>query len=145
MADDKVAAAFDRLDADDVPDTVDQAALERLQTVARLLDDLVPIPGTDYRIGLDPIVGNVPVVGDALSAGVSLYIVAESARLGVSFGTLVRMLATVAVDAVGGSIPVIGPVFDAVWKANKWNVAMALADVSDDRLDEGRAVEIEVE
>lgn len=144
MADDKVAAAFDRLDADDVPDTVDQAALERLQTVARLLDDLVRVPGTDFRVGLDPIVGSVPIVGDALSAGVSLYIVAESARLGVSYGTLLRMLAMVGVDAAGGSIPIVGTVFDAFWKANKWNVAMALADVSRHRLDEERAVEIEV-
>jgi hypothetical protein len=145
MPEDTVAAAFEQVDRGDVPPTVDQAALDRMRTVARLLDELVTVPGTDFKIGLDPVVGAIPVVGSALSAGVSLYIVAESARLGVSYGTLMRMLANVSVDTVGSSIPIVGALFDSLWKANKWNVAMALADLSQRRLDEERAVEIEVQ
>lgn len=145
MADDKVTAAFDRLDPSEIPDSVDEAALHRMQTVATLLDELVRVPGTNFKIGLDPLLSSVPVVGDALSAGVSLYIVAESARLGVSYSTLVKMLANVGIDAVGGSVPIVGLLFDAVWKPNKWNIAMALADLSADRFDDERAVEIEIQ
>lgn len=148
MADDSSGAAesYDRLDPDDVPDTVDEAALERMRTVAKLLDEAVTIPGTQFKVGLDPFIGAVPVVGDALSLGVSLYIVGESARLGVSYGTLLKMLANVSIDAVGGSIPYVGLVFDAFWKANKWNLELLFEELEGGRgLNEERAVEIEVE
>ncbi|MBV0903572.1 DUF4112 domain-containing protein [Halomicroarcula salina] len=101
-----------------------------MAAVATLLDESVEIPGTDYRVGIDPLLGVVPGAGDAVAAGVSLYIVLESARLGVSYGTLLAMLANVSVDAVGGSVPVLGALFDAVWKANKWNVELAVEDLA---------------
>lgn len=129
MTDDQVAAAFDGIDVDELPDSVDQAAVERVRRVAYLLDESVPVPGVDYRIGVDPLLSAVPGVGDALSAAVSLYIVAESARLGVPFTTLVKMLATVTLDTAGGMLPVVGPVFDAVFKSNKWNVELLLDEI----------------
>jgi hypothetical protein len=116
----------------EIPESVDRAAVERMRTVAYVFDDLVGIPGTNSRIGLDPILGSVPVVGDAVSAAFSLYIVAESARLGVSYKTLLAMLANVAIDTGGGAIPYVGTLFDAVWKANKWNIEMALADLTEE-------------
>ncbi|MFC5970301.1 DUF4112 domain-containing protein [Halomarina salina] len=106
----------------DVPDSVDEAALDRMRAVADLLDEAVTIPGTDVKVGLDPIVSAIPVVGPALSAGVSLYIVLEAANLGVPFTTVVRMLGNVTVDVATGSIPVVGPIFDTFWKTNAWNV-----------------------
>lgn len=112
---------------DELPDGVDEAAVARMRTVARLLDDSVRVPGTTRRIGLDPIIGVLPVAGDALTTGLSLYIVLESARLGVPTRTLVRMVANVAVDAAGGSVPVVGDLFDATFKANQRNVDLALA------------------
>jgi hypothetical protein len=130
MTDDQVAAAFDGIDVEELPDSVDQAAVERVRRVAYLLDESVPVPGVDYRIGVDPLLSAVPGVGDALSAGVSLYIVAESARLGVPFTTLVKMLATVTLDTAGGMVPVVGPVFDAVFKSNKWNVELLLEEIA---------------
>lgn len=148
MADDSsgVAESFDGLDAGDVPDSVDDAALDRMRTVARLLDEAVTVPGTDFKVGLDPLLGSVPVVGDAVSAVVSLYIVGESARLGVSYGTLLKMLANVGIDAAGGAIPYVGVVFDAFWKANKWNLELLLEELEVDLgIDQERAVEIEVE
>ncbi|MFC7070969.1 DUF4112 domain-containing protein [Halobaculum lipolyticum] len=106
----------------DLPESVDEPALRRVRTVARVMDEAVRVPGTDTWIGLDPVLGVLPGAGDLVAGGVSLYIVAEAAYLGVPLTTIVRMLANVAADAVLGSVPVVGPVFDALVKANAWNV-----------------------
>lgn len=90
--------------------------------ISQLLDEAVRIPGTSFRIGLDPVVGILPVAGDAVATAISLYPVAEAYRFGASKSTLTKMLTLVAVDSIIGSIPVVGPVFDAFWKANKWNL-----------------------
>lgn len=129
-ADAPVVDAFDG----EIPESVDVAAVRRMRAVARLLDESVRVPGTRFRIGLDPIVGILPGAGDALTGALSLYVVVESARLGVSYTTLLRMLANVGIDVVGGSVPVLGDLFDAMWKANVRNVELALADLaSNDR------------
>ncbi len=133
---DEVAAAFDGIDPADVPESVDRAALERMRTVAMVLDESIEIPVIEYRIGVDPLLSMIPGVGDALSAGISLYIVIESARLGVSFTTLLGMLARITVDVAGGSIPFVGPVFDAVFKANTWNVEAAMDDLFGENRDD---------
>lgn len=100
-----------------------EGAVERANAVADLLDEAVTVPGTEYQVGLDPILGILPVGGDAVSAAASMYVVAEAANAGVPPETLARMVALVGVDAVVGSVPVLGTLFDAAWKANKWNVA----------------------
>ena len=128
MERDDFADEFDGYDGE-IPEGVDRAAVERMRTVVRVFDDLIDVPKTNTSIGLDPILGLVPVVGDLASAAFSLYIVAESARLGVSYRTLVAMLANVAIDTAGGAVPYIGTLFDAVWKANKWNFEMAMSDL----------------
>jgi len=107
----------------DLPESVDEPALRRVKTVARLMDEAVRVPGTNTWVGLDPVLGVVPGAGDAVAAGVSLYIVVEAAYLGVPLTTVVRMLANVTADAVLGSIPVVGPVFDTFLRANTWNVS----------------------
>ncbi|MFW5935384.1 MAG: DUF4112 domain-containing protein [Halolamina sp.] len=146
---DEIAAAFDGVDPADVPESIDSAALQRMRTVAMVLDESIELPVIEYRIGVDPLLSMLPGVGDAISAGISLYIVVESARLGVSFTTLLGMLARISVDFVGGSIPIVGPVFDAAFKANKWNVEAALEDLfpasSDDEAADRTVVEIPVE
>ncbi|WP_338742351.1 DUF4112 domain-containing protein [Haloplanus salilacus] len=141
---------------ENVPKSVDRAALERMQTVAYVLDDSIRVPGMDYRVGLDPLLGSIPVVGDIASGAFSLYIVLESARLGVGYTTLVAMIANVSLDVAGGMIPYAGTVFDAVWKANKRNLELVIEDLTDDDSNSGHAedessesesggVEIEVE
>lgn len=99
----------------------EEAALDRVRTVTRLLDEAVRIPGTDFRIGLDPVLSILPVAGDLAGALLSLYPILEAYRLGVPWRTLAAMVLLVAVDAVAGSVPVLGSVFDALWKANEWN------------------------
>lgn len=124
------AAGFDGDLEDGLPASVDRAAVERMRTAARLLDESIPVPGTGYRIGIDPVLGVLPVAGDAVGAGLSLYIVVEAARLGVSTRTILRMLANLSLDVVGGSVPYLGGLFDAVWKANRRNVDLVLADLA---------------
>lgn len=109
---------------------IDAPGLTRMRTIAHLLDESIPVPGTSFRVGIDPLIGLLPVSGDLVGAGLSLYLVAEAGRLGVSTLTLVRMLANVSVDLLVGSIPVIGTLFDASWKANKRNLELARNDLS---------------
>lgn len=100
----------------------DAPAVRRARAVANLLDEAVRVPGTNFRIGLDPFVGVLPVAGDSLAALLSLYPVFEAYRQDVPRSTIATMLLFVGIDAVVGSVPVLGPIFDAVWKANVWNV-----------------------
>lgn len=125
-----MSAEFEsRFDIDydgELPESVDEAALKRMETVAYVLDESVRVPGIGVRIGIDPVVGALPVAGDVASAALSLYIVAESAYLGISLTTLVEMLASITIDVAGGAIPYAGTVVDALWKANKRNVGLAM-------------------
>ena len=71
------------------------------------------------------------MAGDVVSAGVSLYIVAEPAYLGVSLTTPVRMLESITVDVVGGSTPAVGTLADVAWKANEHNVGLGVGDLAE--------------
>lgn len=128
--------AEDPADADagastDLPSDADRARLARLRRLSHALDSAVAIPGTNVRIGLDPIVGLLPVVGDAPTTAASAYVVAEAAALGAPRTTLVRMCLNLLVDAVVGSIPLVGDAFDAVWRANDRNVRLLQARIDD--------------
>jgi hypothetical protein len=110
---------------DDLPDNAspaEHAALRRTRTVANLLDEAIRVPGTNYRIGIDPIVGLLPVSGDIVTGLIGLYIVAEAAFVGTPPAVLARMVGNVLADVVVGSIPIVGDAFDAVWKSNVKNV-----------------------
>lgn len=102
----------------------DPPGLNRARRVAYLLDESLRVPVLGVRVGLDPLVGVLPIGGDVVAAMASLYIVAEAAKAGVPRRTLAKMLGLVAVDTVVGSVPVVGVLLDAFWTANRWNVAM---------------------
>lgn len=101
-----------------------ERSLARARSMAKLLDSSLTIPGTGRKIGLDPLLGLVPFVGDFIGALLSGYIVLAAARAGVPTFTLIRMLANVGADTLAGSIPILGDVFDAAWKSNAKNVAL---------------------
>ena len=106
------------------------SALQRVRTLTHLLDNAITIPGTSYRIGLDPLLGLLPGAGDIAGSVLSAYIILEAARFGLPRETLVRMLINLASDAALGSLPIVGDVFDATWKANSRNLALLEAHVN---------------
>ncbi len=100
------------------------ARLKRLRRLAWLIDGVFKLPGTRFRFGLNSLVGLVPVGGDAVLGALSLYIIYEAAQLGVPGPQLARMFGNVALEVVGGSVPVLGDVFDMALKANLRNLAI---------------------
>lgn len=102
----------------------EEARFKRVRLLSRLLDEQFRIPGTTYRLGLDGLLGLIPGVGDAAGAILSVYILYEAIRLGAPSTVLLRMIANIGIDTVGGAIPVVGDIFDMAWKANKKNAAL---------------------
>ena len=97
---------------------------ERLRFVAWLLDSSIPVPGTRFTIGVDALIGLVPLIGDLIGVLASTYILAEAGRMGVGRAVLARMAFNVALEGVVGIVPLFGDVFDAGWKANVRNVRL---------------------
>lgn len=98
-----------------------EAVREHVRRLAWLLDNAFVIPGTRIRVGIDPLLGLIPVLGDIISMLIGGYIIFLAAGLGVSRVVLARMWLNIAVDTVIGSIPLAGDVLDAAWKANQMN------------------------
>lgn len=101
-----------------------QARLERLRRWSTLLDSAFAVPGTGMRFGWDPIVGLIPILGDLLTPLFSILILRTAMQLGVPRVVQARMLLNVFVDAVAGSVPFLGDLLDAAWKANEWNMRL---------------------
>ena len=98
--------------------------LARARTLARLLDSAAKVPGTGIRFGADAILGLIPGLGDVAGAALAGYLVILAQRLGAPRAVVLRMLANVAVDTLGGTIPVLGDLFDVAYKSNTRNVAL---------------------
>jgi hypothetical protein len=106
------------------------ASLQRLRKLSRLLDNAISIPGTTFRIGLDPILGLLPGAGDFVGTALSAYIVIEAARLGLPRDTLGRMVFNILTESVLGVVPVLGDLFDFAWKANTKNMELLEAHLN---------------
>lgn len=102
----------------------DERRLDGFRRIAQLLDSAFPVPGTSYRIGLDPIVGLLPGIGDLISPLFTIALLLEARELGVPKVVQARMLFNVAIDTVVGTVPVLGDLFDFAWKANDKNLAL---------------------
>jgi hypothetical protein len=98
------------------------ARLKRIKRLAWLVDAAFVIPGTTFRFGLNSLIGLAPGAGDAVLGVVSLYIIHQAAQLGVPRHLLMRMIGNVAVEVIGGSVPVLGDLFDVALKANLRNI-----------------------
>lgn len=95
---------------------------ERLVT---LLDDRFRIPGTDFRFGLDPIIGILfPGIGDAVTGAGSIGLLALALRRGVPRVVMFRMILNILVDVVAGALPIVGDIFDAAYKSNRRNLEL---------------------
>lgn len=114
---------FDRI-ARDIPGFGrDPASIRRrIEAMEAVLEGLFVIPGTKYRVGLDSLVGLVPVVGDLATAAMGAWIVWEARNLGMSKWQITRMAANVGIDTVVGAIPFAGDLFDFLYKSNTKNL-----------------------
>ncbi len=106
------------------PNNSHVASLRRLRRISHLLDNAIAIPGTKYRIGLDPILGLIPGGGDLIGSVFAGYVVFKSAQMGVPQETLVKMAANIVFDTVAGTVPVAGDLLDVAWKANVKNIEL---------------------
>lgn len=94
----------------------------RIEGMEQLLENSFVIPGVNYRVGLDSIVGLVPVIGDFVSAAMGMYIVWEAKNLGMPKWKLWRMTGNVAFDTAVGAVPVVGDALDFVFRSNTRNL-----------------------
>lgn len=101
-----------------------EQSLARLDLIARLMDGAFVLPGTNIRMGLDALIGVVPVVGDLVSGVISSYLIWEAKRLGAPRWLIARMVANTAIDTVFGAVPVLGDAFDVLFRANLKNMAL---------------------
>ena len=97
---------------------------KQLDWIAKLMDSQFNIPGTNFRFGLDGIIGLIPGAGDLSTFAVSAYLVTIMARNGASGYVLARMVMNVLIDALFGMIPILGDIFDIAFKANMRNVKL---------------------
>ena len=96
--------------------------LQRIRRIANLLDTAIGIPGTKFRIGLDPILGLIPGGGDLITASISAYMIYLAARFGLKKEEIGKMIFNVGIETVAGSVPIVGDIFDAYFKANIRNL-----------------------
>lgn len=102
----------------------EKGELALIRQIRKWMDEAVTIPGSKLKVGLDPIIGLIPVIGDLSSAAIGGYILHAANKLGVPTNVMVRMLFNLVIDALIGFIPVVGDYLDVLYKANSKNVAL---------------------
>lgn len=100
------------------------AVRRRVEAMEQLLERSFVIPGTKMPVGLDAVIGLIPIVGDLVTMVMGAYIVWEARNLGMSRFHLLRMAANVGIDTLLGAIPVIGDAFDFFWRSNSRNLRL---------------------
>ena len=103
---------------------LNEEKLLRLKTLSHKLDEAITIPGTERKIGIDPIIGLIPGAGDLVGGMLSLYIMHAGITMGASRKDIIRMFGNVALEFIIGCIPIVGDLFDATWKSNQRNVKL---------------------
>lgn len=99
-----------------------QSVRARIEGLERLLEGLIDVPILGRKVGLDAILGLVPVAGDAVSAAMGLYLVWEARNLGMPKWQLWRMAGNVGFDTLIGAVPVAGDLFDFLYRSNSRNL-----------------------
>jgi len=117
------------------PSARKQAARERLVTLTRLMDGLFEIPLVGRKVGLDAVIGLVPVIGDLVSASIGLYLVREARELGASRWLQARMIGNLLLDFLVGAVPVLGDFFDVLMRAHQRNLRMLQKELGEPYVD----------
>lgn len=95
---------------------------QRVEALELLLERSFRIPGINYPIGLDAVVGLVPVLGDIVTTAMGAYLVWEGRNLGMPRWKLWRMAGNVAFDTAVGAVPVVGDAADFLFRSNTRNL-----------------------
>ena len=95
-----------------------------LERFSKLLDSEFRLPGTNFRFGLDPILGMVPGWGDTVTYVMSALLILSMMQKGASGKLVMKMIGNAAIDMLVGSIPVLGSIFDFAYKANDRNLRL---------------------
>jgi hypothetical protein len=98
------------------------ASRRRIEAMEKLLERVVRIPGINRPVGLDVMLGLVPVVGDIAAAALGSYIIWEARNLGLSKFQMLRMMGNVGFDAVLGFVPLVGDAADVLFRSNTRNL-----------------------
>ncbi|YCM43372.1 DUF4112 domain-containing protein [Verrucomicrobiaceae bacterium 227] len=114
---------------EDPPPRPDKATISKW--IAYLLDDLIKVPGTNKRIGLDPLLGLIPGFGDFATSAAGLTLLAAGAKKRVPKSVYLRMIANWALNALIGAIPFLGDLFSFWYKSNRRNHALLRAHLDD--------------
>lgn len=113
---------FDRF-AENLPIGRDPASVRRrIEAMEALLERAFVVPGTSYRVGVDALVGLIPVVGDLIAAAMGSWLIWEARNLGMSKFHLARMIGNVGFDTAIGAIPLVGDAFDLAFRSNTGNL-----------------------
>jgi len=130
----RVKSAVREVDVEVLPPetaTTREHALARL--LAFILDDLIPIPGTKFRVGLDPIIGLIPGLGDTSTTAVASLVLVQAVRAGVPRIVLARMALNMLINGIMGAVPGVGDVFSAWFKSNRMNYRLLVKHTSGGR------------
>ena len=106
------------------PAPTDRPELDQLRRFAWILDSQFRIPGTNFRFGMDALVGLIPGFGDFAGAIASTVFLVQGLRIGAPKAVMGRMLGNVIIETLVGAIPGIGDIFDATFKANQRNLRL---------------------
>lgn len=98
------------------------ATLDLIRRISRLMDAAIAIPGTKFRLGLDPIIGLIPGAGDLISTIMSAYVIYMAASFQLPSNVMAQMMFNLLLESIVGSIPLVGDWFDAAFKANLRNL-----------------------
>jgi len=110
-------------------------ARERLLRLSHLMDAAIEVPILRTRMGLDAVLGVVPVAGDLLSAVIGLYLVAQARELGASRWLQARMVGNLLADAALGAVPVAGDIADVYFKAHLRNLRLLQKELGEPFID----------
>ena len=110
-------------------------ARERLITLTRLMDSAIDVPMLRTTVGLDALLGLVPVAGDLLSAAIGVYLITQARELGASRWLQAKMIRNLVVDAAVGSVPLAGDVFDVYFRAHRRNLKLLQKELGEPYFD----------
>ncbi|MGB3201604.1 MAG: DUF4112 domain-containing protein [Nodosilinea sp.] len=108
--------------------TIDTASqlrnLNRIRRISRLMDTAFKIPVVGLKIGWDPVLGLIPGLGDLIATVISAYVIVLAARFRLPRSVLAQMVLNIGLEAVVGTVPLLGDVFDAFYKSNVRNLKL---------------------